>query len=225
MYISLLQLSPPPSEVLLKAALLRRATADVQRIIAFREDKTALQALLQKGCIDDELWNAFLAAEKELEAEIVEVVNEANSFREGWGQFIFNSASEVVNNIKQRDIVLSAPKMRADAEAKYGGLRKAPKSVIPVLSVPSPQSSAPASPRFKNTVLNGRVTPSRSATPNTSTTAAASPVMSVKSELDNASSAGTPPPSTNGDAAGPSSSPRSKPSKTPGSASKSRKRK
>lgn len=56
-----------------------------------------------------------MAAEKELEAEIVEVVNEANSFKEGWGQFIFNSASEVVNNVKQRDMVLQMPKLRAEA--------------------------------------------------------------------------------------------------------------
>lgn len=116
-YISLLQLSPPPSEVLLKAALLRRAAADVQRIISLRDDKTALQALLQKGSIDDDLWSAFTAAEKELEAEIVEVVNEANSFREGWGQFIFASASEVVNNVKQRDMVMAIPKLRAEAGA------------------------------------------------------------------------------------------------------------
>lgn len=114
-YISLLQLQPPPSEVLLKAALLRRAVADVRRILAFREDKAALQALLTKGSIGDDLWNAFLAAEKELEAEIVEVVAEANSFREGWGQFIFQSASEMVNNLKHRDLFASISTLKAEA--------------------------------------------------------------------------------------------------------------
>ncbi|KIO28169.1 hypothetical protein M407DRAFT_72178 [Tulasnella calospora MUT 4182] len=114
-YITLLQMQPPVSDVLLKAALLRRAVTDVQRILSFREDKAALQALLTKGSIGDDLWNAFLAAEKELEAEIVEVVGEANSFRDGWGQFIFQSASEVVNNMKHRDIFLSVPKMKSDA--------------------------------------------------------------------------------------------------------------
>lgn len=114
-YISLLQLDPPAPEALLKAALLRRAVADVRRILAFREDKTALQALLQKGSIGDDLWNAFLAAEKELGAELAEVVNEANTFREGWGQFIFQSASEMVNNIKTHDLYMSIPKMKAEA--------------------------------------------------------------------------------------------------------------
>lgn len=88
----------------MKAALLRRAVADVRRIFRIREDKTALQALLQKGSIDDELWVNFQAAEKELEAEIVEVVTEANTFAEGWGQFIFQSAGEIIQNEKHRDI-------------------------------------------------------------------------------------------------------------------------
>lgn len=105
-------MQPPVSDILLKAALLRRAVTDTQRIQAFREDKAALQALLQKGSIGDGLWNALLAAEKELKAE---VVGEANSFREGWGQFIFQSASEVVNNMKHRDIFLGVPKLKADA--------------------------------------------------------------------------------------------------------------
>ena len=88
---------------------------DVRRIVAFREDKAALQALLTKGSIKDDLWTAFLAAEKELEAEIVEVVAEANSFRDGWGQFIFQSASEMVNNLKHRDLFMAVPKLKAEA--------------------------------------------------------------------------------------------------------------
>lgn len=83
--------------------------------MAFREDKAALQALLQKGSVKDDLWTAFLAAEKELEAELVEVVQEANSFREGWGGFIFQSASEMVNNLKHRDLFVSIPRMKAEA--------------------------------------------------------------------------------------------------------------
>lgn len=150
-YISLLQQqNPPASDVLLKAALLRRAVTDVQRIIQFREDKAALQNLLQKGSIGDDLWNAFQAAEKELEAEIVEVVAEANTFREGWGQFIFASASETANNLKHRDLFFSIPKLRADAEAKYGSAKtKSVKAITSTLAVPSPQPSAPASPKAK----------------------------------------------------------------------------
>jgi translocation protein SEC66 len=78
--------------------------ADVLRVLRLREDKPALQALLQKGSIGDDLWNSLLAAEKELEAEIMEVVAEANSFVEGWGQVIFPTANEMIANEKMRSL-------------------------------------------------------------------------------------------------------------------------
>ena len=87
---------------------------DVQRIIRLREDKPALQNLLQKGSIGDDLWNSLLAAEKELEAEIVEVVAEANTFVEGWGQIILQSASEMIGNEKSRQIFESIPQAPAN---------------------------------------------------------------------------------------------------------------
>lgn len=77
---------------------------DVHRVIRIREDKPALQNLLQKGSIGDDLWNSLLNAEKELEAEIMEVVAEANSFVEGWGQVIFPTANEMIANEKMRSV-------------------------------------------------------------------------------------------------------------------------
>ena len=87
---------------MLKAALVRRALTDVTRILRLREDKPALQALLQKGSIGDDLWASLLAAEKELEAEIMETAAEANTFVEGWGQLIFQTATEMIHNEKMR---------------------------------------------------------------------------------------------------------------------------
>ncbi|KAG6332818.1 hypothetical protein ID866_6273 [Astraeus odoratus] len=102
-YVSLLQQTEPPAhEALLKAALLRRAMTDVVRVVKLREDKPALQNLLQKGSIGDDLWNSLLQAEKELEAEIVEVIAEANTFVEGWGGIIFQTAGEMLANEKMR---------------------------------------------------------------------------------------------------------------------------
>ncbi|KAH9966739.1 Sec62/63 complex, subunit Sec66 [Russula dissimulans] len=113
-YVTLLQRTDPPTpDAMLKAALVRRAIANVQRILRIREDKPALQNLLQKGSIGDDLWNSLLAAEKELEAEIVEVHAEANSFVEGWGQVLFQTASEMVANEKARVIVEQIPLERA----------------------------------------------------------------------------------------------------------------
>jgi translocation protein SEC66 len=97
----------------LKAALVRRAIADVQRILRLRDDKQALQNLLQKGSVGDDLWNSLVAAERELEAEIVEVHAEANSFVEGWGQLLFQTASEMLANEKTRAVTDQIPLERA----------------------------------------------------------------------------------------------------------------
>ncbi|EAU88444.1 translocation protein sec66 [Coprinopsis cinerea okayama7 len=118
-YVTLLQQDPPASDSLLKAALVRRAMADVQRVLRIREDKPALQALLQKGSIGDDLWNSLLAAEKELEAEVMEVVQEANSFVEGWGQVIFPTANEMLANERMRAIWENTEKLKSELELKY----------------------------------------------------------------------------------------------------------
>ncbi|KAF8921384.1 Sec62/63 complex, subunit Sec66 [Mucidula mucida] len=102
-YVTLLQKSDPPTpEPILKAALVRRAVADVLRVLKVREDKPALQNLLQKGSIGDDLWNSLLAAEKELEGEVSEVIAEAESYLPRWGELIFQTANEVIANDRIR---------------------------------------------------------------------------------------------------------------------------
>ncbi|KAH0583958.1 Translocation protein sec66 [Termitomyces sp. J132] len=118
-YVTLLQSEPRPSDALLKSALVRRAMADVQRVIRIREDKPALQNLLQKGSIGDDIWNSIINAEKELEVEIMEVVGEANSFVEGWGQVIFQTANEMLANERIRAVFENIPAARAELERKY----------------------------------------------------------------------------------------------------------
>lgn len=87
---------------------------DVQRVLRIREDKPALQALLQKGSIGDDLWNSLIAAEKELEAEIMEVISEANSFVDGWGQVIFPTANEMLANEKIRAVYERSDQLKAE---------------------------------------------------------------------------------------------------------------
>ncbi|ETN37039.1 uncharacterized protein HMPREF1541_08028 [Cyphellophora europaea CBS 101466] len=102
-YLSLLHLpettekSKVPDSVL-RAALLSRACTDVQRILTIRSRKPALNTLLQRGVVGDEIWQRLLRAEQELEAELKDVVAEANALAAGWGQTIFQSASEMVQN-------------------------------------------------------------------------------------------------------------------------------
>ncbi|KAK4053661.1 Translocation protein S66 [Microbotryomycetes sp. JL201] len=113
-YISLLSMDPPPARPVLVAALLRRAMDDVRMIWAVRDAKSALQVMLQKGQAGDDLWERFTHAEKELEAEIVEVVGEANTFQEGYGQHIFGLASEMVMHERSKDAYEKITARRAE---------------------------------------------------------------------------------------------------------------
>ncbi|EED16018.1 translocation protein (Sec66), putative [Talaromyces stipitatus ATCC 10500] len=107
-YFSLLHLEQPAAtnekkttavpETVLKAALLRRAAEDIKRVIAIRDQKQALSLLLQRGSVGDDLWQRFLRAEKEMEEEVRDVVQEANAYVPNWGQVIFQSAREMDQN-------------------------------------------------------------------------------------------------------------------------------
>lgn len=67
-YLTLLhQETSKVPDTILKAALLRRATEDIRRIIALRQAKGSLQQLLQRGSIGDDLWTRFTVAEAEIE--------------------------------------------------------------------------------------------------------------------------------------------------------------
>ncbi|KAK3178623.1 hypothetical protein OEA41_000760 [Lepraria neglecta] len=124
-YFSLLHLEPQPGQEkatpvpdsILKAALLQRATEDIRRILAIRGAKQPLSQLLQGGSVGDELWQRFLRAEKGMEAELRDVVEEANALATNWGQTIFQSANEMVNNAAIRDKVAELQaKGKADRE-------------------------------------------------------------------------------------------------------------
>ena len=78
----------------------------------------ALTTLQQKGLVGDDTMARFAAAEKELEAEIVDVVAEANTFRQGWGGMIFQTATEMAHAERTREIVLNIPKAKA-REGEY----------------------------------------------------------------------------------------------------------
>jgi len=104
-YLSLLHKDDEPRvpDSVLKAALLRRATEDIHRIVQVRNAKQALQVLLQRGSVGDDLWQRFQRAEKEIEDELRDVVQEANAYAPNWGQTIFQSASEMAQNTQIRD--------------------------------------------------------------------------------------------------------------------------
>ena len=73
-----------------------------------------MTALLQSGSLGEDVQARFNAAEKEMEAEVVDVVSEANNFRQGWGGWIFASASEMVGREKIKDVLSGIEKVRVD---------------------------------------------------------------------------------------------------------------
>lgn len=105
-YSSLLELDAQAKEEkktkvpdsVIRAALLRRAVEDISRIIQVRTSKQALNVLLQKGSVGEDLNQRHTRAEQEMEAEIRDVVMEANALAPGWGQVIFQSANEIAAN-------------------------------------------------------------------------------------------------------------------------------
>ncbi|PWN48823.1 hypothetical protein IE53DRAFT_176129 [Violaceomyces palustris] len=130
-YQTLVSSEPSPPEEVLKAALLNRAMTDVKRIIKMRDDKQALSTLLQKGSIGDETMARFALAEKELEAEILDVVSEANTFRDGWGQLIFPTASEMVSHLKHKEVYYEIQRQRAEEVKKLEAAGKpVPKATV-----------------------------------------------------------------------------------------------
>ncbi|KAI0141003.1 Sec62/63 complex, subunit Sec66 [Hypoxylon sp. NC0597] len=90
--------APKVPDSVIRAALLRRAVEDIRRIVQIRTSKQALNTLLQRGSVGDDLNQRFLRAEKEIEEELRDVVTEANALAPGWGQTIFQSANEIAGN-------------------------------------------------------------------------------------------------------------------------------
>lgn len=70
------QKSPRVPDSVLKAALLRRAVEDIDRLIQIKSAKQACSSLLLRGSVGDDLWQRFQRAEKEMEEELRDVVTE-----------------------------------------------------------------------------------------------------------------------------------------------------
>ncbi|KAF8456221.1 Pre protein translocase subunit Sec66-domain-containing protein [Terfezia claveryi] len=188
-YLTLLHMDPPVPASLLKAALLRRATEDIHRIITIRSAKQALAQLLQRGSIGDDLWTRFTAAEKEIEEELRDVVMEANAFKQDWGATIFQSANEMLLNEKLRERAAEVTTQAANERAWWDEKRErvqrellSSASDSPATSSATPATSGIGSARSEEEALvaDEEKTPSPAATagglrPGTPSKAAARP--------------------------------------------------
>ncbi|KAF9905741.1 translocation protein S66 [Linnemannia zychae] len=123
-YIALLQQSDPEAtEAQLKAALMRRATEGVVRVLSMREDKQVLASLVKQGTVGDDIWVEFTLSEKELEQEIMAIVAEANTFKEGWGRTILQTASETLTHEKNKQTEQEM-KLKREEQARQKALKE-----------------------------------------------------------------------------------------------------
>ncbi|KAI2614603.1 Sec62/63 complex, subunit Sec66 [Hypoxylon fragiforme] len=130
-YLTLLHMEPEPGQEkapkipdsVIRAALLRRAVEDIRRIIQIRTSKQALNTLLQRGSVGDDLNQRFSRGEKEIEEEVRDVVAEANALAPGWGQTIFQSANEIAANTMIR-ARLEEIESRAEADKQWWEKRR-----------------------------------------------------------------------------------------------------
>ena len=97
--------------------------ADVKRLVHIQQEKPPLNALLRAGTVGDDLWKEFTVAEQETMAELQEVVAEANTYKEGWGQTIFTTAAQMVEHEKQK-IILDEMKTRKEEEERLAKLQE-----------------------------------------------------------------------------------------------------
>ncbi|CAI2179140.1 338_t:CDS:2 [Funneliformis geosporum] len=119
-YVSLLQQTDPPAtELQLKAALLRRAMTNVERVMKLRENRPALLSLVQKGAVGDGLWNSFQKAEQELQQDVIEVTQEAETFKKNWGQTILYTANEMVQHERHKEIAEQIKELKEKEEKNF----------------------------------------------------------------------------------------------------------
>ncbi|KJZ76615.1 hypothetical protein HIM_03951 [Hirsutella minnesotensis 3608] len=115
--------SPRVPDSVLRAALLRRAVQDIERLIQIKSAKQACSTLLLRGSVGDDLWQRFQRAEKEMEEELRDVVTEANALAPNWGPTIFQSAHEIAANTQLRQR-LDEIQAQTDAEKQWWDKRR-----------------------------------------------------------------------------------------------------
>ncbi|KAL1919609.1 uncharacterized protein VTP21DRAFT_1540 [Calcarisporiella thermophila] len=114
-YVSLLNIPDVPV-LHLKSALLRRAEADLWRLVQIGGDKEALSQLVKSGAVGDGLWQELLAAEGQLQEELKEVIEEANTYEDDWGRQIFQQANEMLNHGRVNELKTLSKQMLLETE-------------------------------------------------------------------------------------------------------------
>lgn len=162
-YLTLLHQADTQSDLkkvpdsILMAALQERAIEDIMRIREIQTRKGPLNTLLQRGVVGDEIWQRLLRAEQELEAELKDVVAEANALANGWGQHIFQSANEIAVNRMTKKSLEEKRGTLADEKAAWEKVKEqsraelegetGPTKASTIVSAASTSTSTPEKPK------------------------------------------------------------------------------
>ncbi|KAH6572746.1 hypothetical protein BASA60_006421 [Batrachochytrium salamandrivorans] len=70
-------------KLVLTAALAKRAVEDVRRVLKIREEKPPLEQMVREGIVGEDLFDKIVRDERELEAELQQVIEDSEMYREG----------------------------------------------------------------------------------------------------------------------------------------------
>lgn len=102
----------------LQGALLARAVNVLKSMNDLRSDKQALATLLERGSVGDDAAVLLETMDNDIRKEVMAIVREAGRFDQSWSKLIFQSANEIVSNLRYRDILLDIGKQREEEAAK-----------------------------------------------------------------------------------------------------------
>jgi hypothetical protein len=86
---------------------------DVRRILHIKEQKPGLANLVRQGVMGDDVLQKLLEAEADLEQEIALVLEEAELYRQGWKESIFQEATQLYQHYLTKESEVEAQEIAA----------------------------------------------------------------------------------------------------------------
>ncbi|WFD02725.1 Translocation protein S66 [Malassezia obtusa] len=102
----------------LQGALIARAVNALKSMSELRSDKQALATLLERGSVGDDAAVLLETMDNDIRKEVMSIVREAGRFDQSWSKLIFQSANEILSNLRCRDILMDIGKQREEEAAK-----------------------------------------------------------------------------------------------------------
>ncbi|KAF4628211.1 hypothetical protein G7Y89_g9942 [Cudoniella acicularis] len=124
-YLSLLNVKPPVEESALVAAFLLYAVEIFDRVIWIHTALPACKTLWEQSSIGEEELLQLVRANKELDKQLLEIIEEAEDFRHFWGLTLFRTAMEISNNLKLRESLAKIEGKKDEEKEWWEARRKA----------------------------------------------------------------------------------------------------